>query len=69
MNATSLTVVALAGYAATRADVPAIAAVVGSFFTGPGSTSRVLLLLFVLGNLKTVPLAWTVSHLLPISPT
>lgn len=30
------------------------------FFTGPGRVSRILLLVFVLTNTKSMPLAWTV---------
>lgn len=31
------------------------------FLTGPGRTSRILLLLFVFFNWKNMPFAWTVS--------
>lgn len=44
------------GYAAWRINWPAL---VQSFLTGPGRTSRVLLLLFIVFNWKTLPLAWT----------
>lgn len=37
------------------------------FFMGPGSVSRVLLAVFVLGNLKSIPFAWTVCHAFPSS--
>lgn len=46
-----------AGYCALSADWPVAARV---FLTGPGRTRRVLLLLFVLFNWKSMPLMWTV---------
>lgn len=46
-----------AGYAASRIDWPTA---VRNFATGPGRTSRILLLLFVIFNMKTVPFVWTV---------
>lgn len=46
------------GYAAWRVSwIPLIK----SFLMGPGRTSRILLLLFVLFNWKNMPFAWTVS--------
>ncbi|KAF5019414.1 hypothetical protein F66182_8586 [Fusarium sp. NRRL 66182] len=49
-------VIGSAGYAAYRVNwVPLIKA----FATGPGRSSRILLLLFVLLNWKSMPLAWT----------
>lgn len=36
------------------------AGVIEAFFTGPGRTSRVIALLVVLVNWKSLPLAWTV---------
>lgn len=38
-----------------------------AFLTGPGRTRRILLVLFVLTNLKSMPFAWTVSAI-PSSP-
>jgi hypothetical protein len=35
--------------------------VLREFFTGPGRLSRILALLFVLLNWKSMPFAWTVS--------
>lgn len=32
------------------------------FLTGPGRTSRIALVFFVLLNWKSMPLAWTVRH-------
>jgi hypothetical protein len=37
------------------------------FLLGPGRTSRILLTLFILGNLKNMPFAWTVWPSPPIS--
>lgn len=51
------------GYAAWRINWPAL---VQSFLTGPGRTSRLLLLFFIIFNWKTLPLAWTVCELLPL---
>jgi len=50
-----------AGKALLRADVRLMTK---RFLTGPGRTSRILLVLFILTNLKSMPLAWTVhaSH-------
>ncbi|KAH6891430.1 hypothetical protein B0T10DRAFT_485270 [Thelonectria olida] len=45
-----------AGYAAYRIDW---ANAVQNFVTGPGRTSRILLLLFVIFNWKNMPFAWT----------
>ncbi|XP_044717146.1 thioesterase-like superfamily domain-containing protein [Hirsutella rhossiliensis] len=45
-----------AGYAAWRVNWPVL---VRSFLTGPGRTSRVLLLLFAALNWKNLPFAWT----------
>lgn len=45
------------GYAAWRTNWPVL---VQSFLTGPGRTSRILLLLFVIFNWKNMPFAWTV---------
>ncbi len=45
-----------------RADVKAWAT---QFLTGPGRTSRILLVGFVLTNLKSLPLAWTVRFCSP----
>ncbi|RSL82611.1 hypothetical protein CEP52_016924 [Fusarium oligoseptatum] len=46
----------VAGYAAYRVNwIPMMKA----FLTGPGRTSRILLLFFVMFNWKTMPLAWT----------
>lgn len=47
-----------AGYAAWRVNWPMLTR---SFLTGPGRTSRLLLLLFVVFNWKNLPFAWTVS--------
>ncbi|KJZ76898.1 hypothetical protein HIM_03775 [Hirsutella minnesotensis 3608] len=44
------------GYAAWRVNWPVL---VRSFLTGPGRTSRILLLFFVLFNWKNMPFAWT----------
>ncbi len=46
------------GYRSTSIDWKSV---LHQFLTGPGRTSRILLLLFVLTNLKSMPLAWTVS--------
>lgn len=46
-----------AGYAAWRVNWPVVTK---SFLTGPGRTSRILLLLFVIFNWKNMPFAWTV---------
>jgi hypothetical protein len=35
-----------------------------NFFLGPGRLSRILLLFFVLTNLKSLPLSWTVRDAL-----
>lgn len=51
-----------AGYAAWRVNWHAFAR---SFVSGPGRTSRLLLLLFVLLNCKNMPFAWTVSSAPP----
>lgn len=48
-----------AGYAAWRVDW---ALRMRQFLTGPGRTSRILLLFFVVFNWKNMPFAWTVSH-------
>ncbi|KAI5467189.1 hypothetical protein BGZ63DRAFT_418910 [Mariannaea sp. PMI_226] len=48
--------VASAGYASRRVDW---VDVVKNFLTGPGRTSRILLLLFVIFNWKNMPFAWT----------
>ncbi|KGQ05071.1 Uncharacterized protein BBAD15_g9681 [Beauveria bassiana D1-5] len=45
-----------AGYAASRIDWKTA---VRTFLTGPGRTSRVLLLVFVLFNMKNMPFVWT----------
>lgn len=45
------------GYAAWRTNWSAL---VQSFATGPGRTSRIMLLLFVIFNWKNMPFAWTV---------
>ncbi|POR37231.1 Uncharacterized protein TPAR_02564 [Tolypocladium paradoxum] len=45
-----------AGYAACRINWPVVTR---SFLTGPGRTSRILVLLFVIFNWKNLPLAWT----------
>lgn len=47
-----------AGYAAYRVDWKNV---IQDFVTGPGRTSRILLLLFVIFNWKNMPFAWTVS--------
>lgn len=49
------------GYAAWRVDWSEL---VMSFLTGPGRTSRILLVLFVVFNWKNMPFAWTVSFVL-----
>jgi hypothetical protein len=47
-----------AGYAAYKINwVPLLR----DFLTGPGRTSRILLLFFIVFNWKSMPLAWTVS--------
>ncbi|KAG5973435.1 hypothetical protein E4U55_000568 [Claviceps digitariae] len=45
-----------AGYAAYRINW---ARAIHAFATGPGRTSRILLLLFVVFNWKNLPFAWT----------
>ncbi|KYK60508.1 capsule polysaccharide biosynthesis protein [Drechmeria coniospora] len=45
-----------AGYAASRVNWPVA---IRAFLTGPGRTSRVLLLLMVIFNWKNLPFAWT----------
>lgn len=45
-----------AGYAAYKVNWPRA---IHAFATGPGHTSRILLLLFMVMNLKNVPFAWT----------
>ena len=47
-----------AGYAAYRVNWGPL---IKAFLTGPGRTSRILLLLFVVFNWKSMPFAWTVS--------
>lgn len=47
-----------AGYAASRVDWQKA---VRAFLTGPGRTSRILLLVFVVFNMKNMPFVWTVS--------
>jgi hypothetical protein len=46
-----------AGYAAVKVNWQRA---IRSFATGPGRTSRLMLLFFVLTNLKNMPFAWTV---------
>lgn len=48
-----------AGYAAWKTNWKHL---VKSFLTGPGRTSRILLLLFVVLNRKNMPFMWTVSQ-------
>ena len=55
--------VGAAGYAAVKIDWKTA---IKSFVSGPGRTSRILLLFFVLFNWKSVPFAWTVG--LPPAP-
>ena len=50
--------VGTAGYAAVKVDWKAA---IQSFVSGPGRTSRILLLVFVFFNWKSVPFAWTVG--------
>ncbi|KAM3469261.1 hypothetical protein MY5147_007187 [Beauveria neobassiana] len=52
-----------AGYAASRIDWKTA---VRTFLTGPGRTSRVLLLVFVLFNMKNMPFVWTYRIFYPI---
>ncbi len=52
-----------AGYAAYRINW---AVAVRKFLTGPGRTSRILLLLFVAFNWKNLPFAWTVCRSLDV---
>lgn len=52
-----------AGYAAYKVNWPVA---IHNFLTGPGRTSRIALLLFVVFNWKNLPFAWTVSW--PLSP-
>lgn len=47
-----------AGYAAWKVDWKKA---IKSFLTGPGRTSRIILLLFVWFNRKNMPFMWTVS--------
>lgn len=54
-----------AGYAASRVDWQTA---VRAFLTGPGRTSRILLLIFVLFNMKNMPFVWTVSDSDPDAP-
>ncbi|KAF4981620.1 hypothetical protein FZEAL_2632 [Fusarium zealandicum] len=49
-------VIGSAGYAAYRVNWIAL---IKAFLMGPGRTSRILLLLFVVFNWKNMPLAWT----------
>lgn len=49
-----------AAYAAYQLDA---AAAVKTFFTGPGSYSRIVALSVVLWNWKSLPFAWTVSRI------
>lgn len=46
---------------------------VKNFATGPGRTSRILLMVFVVVNWKNMPFVWTVCHtrfsLMPFAPT
>lgn len=51
-------IVGTAGYAAWRVNWQQA---VRSFVAGPGRTSRITLLLFVIFNWKNMPFAWTVS--------
>jgi hypothetical protein len=51
-------VIGSAGYAAWRLNWETA---LRSFFTGPGRSSRIALLLFIIFNWKNMPLAWTVS--------
>ena len=47
------------GYAAWRIDW---STAIRNFVTGPGRTSRIMLLLFVVFNWKNMPFAWTVCY-------
>ncbi|KAK0629540.1 hypothetical protein B0T17DRAFT_555515 [Bombardia bombarda] len=54
---TGAAAIAYAGHCAYYVDWPAV---VLDFLTGPGRTSRILLVLFLILNWKSLPLAWTV---------
>ena len=53
-------VAAVAAYLGHRALYVDWRAWFKEFFTGPGRTSRILLMIFILTNWKSMPLAWTV---------
>lgn len=52
------TIVGSAGIAAWKYDAQVVAR---NFVTGPGRTSRILLLIAIVLNWKSLPFAWTVS--------
>ena len=54
----SATALAFAGHRALLLDWRAL---ITNFLTGPGRTSRFLLVLFLITNWKSLPFAWTVS--------
>lgn len=56
---------ALAAYLGHRSLYVDWRAWLRKFLTGPGRTSRILLVFFVLTNWKSMPLGWTVSALPP----
>jgi len=56
--------VAYAGHKAVHVDWKIL---LTNFLTGPGRTSRLLLIFFVLLNWKSMPLGWTVRSPSPIS--
>jgi hypothetical protein len=59
----SVATLAYAGHRAIQLDWRTL---ITHFLTGPGRTSRILLLLFVVLNWKSMPLAWSVSP--PLQP-
>ena len=65
----SAAAVAYAGHRAWQVDWPTV---LTQFVTGPGRTSRILLVVFLVLNWKSMPLAWTVGtfpkHLFATSP-
>jgi hypothetical protein len=62
----SAAAVAYAGHRALQADWRML---LSQFLTGPGRTSRILLVIFLVLNWKSLPLAWTVSLPLAFSPS
>lgn len=54
----SVATIAYAGHRALYVDWRTL---LTQFLTGPGRTSRILLLFFLVLNWKSLPLAWTVS--------